>query len=464
MATVKAKPIGTLGNGVVVNTTPKDVPITLKQIIDTPGSLPIAVRILGEPTDRHLFPYGFPETCLLIRVMKIPHVPDQSLVYLYISSPPNVTSYYLYNDLSFLPLDTATSEKLTKECDDYTNKNIGRVAHRFQCTLGTDPEIFAVNDAGEVVPAWTFLKDKEHASHYNQEEYRGSLYWDGFQAEFSTTSFTCLAFETDCVRHGLQAVHKAAKKVGAKLTIKNVLPISSEALASAAEEHVQFGCARSYNIYGLTGCLADGRTVPYRFAGGHIHLGNPDIITDETVRGYISALDKILGVASVSLLGFMDDNIRRKFYGLPGEYRRPKWGLEYRVLSNAWLCHPVAMHLVFELARAACGLEYFGMMKHWRCDEKEAIEIITNNDINMARKVLERNLDTFKQLLYMTNIFKDSIDTLAKVWLSGIDLAVRDVTDLVENWRLDTDWTNHSNSRYKNWGLAWQQVAAGLKV
>lgn len=370
-------------------------------------------------------------------------------------------------------------EELLKEWNTARIEKLGTIGRRLTCTVGTDPEIFAVDPQGEVVPAWMYLPDKAKPKHFKSANHKtGTLYWDGFQAEFTTQGTdTCLLWMSDNVQAGIQAVYDAAKAVGAKLTIQNVLPVNPDYLQTESLEHVQFGCAPSYNVYGLQGNIQDGRDVPFRFAGGHLHFGVSHLPTNpearqQVIEKYVRALDMILGVASVSLLGELDNPIRRQFYGLPGEYRMPKHGFEYRVLSNAWLCHPLAMNMVYDLARAVCGLAEEGLLEGWQGDEDEMKAILMQNDIAGARAVLDRNKVMFKQICkVITGTFYTLDEHLEKafdVWRNGLSTVVKDMTDLVSNWNLEPDtqgmvqpgrWVLHGDGKGKNWHKAYAWFA-----
>jgi hypothetical protein len=371
-------------------------------------------------------------------------------------------------DFTLNVLTGTRGKELQKEWDAARTNNLASFGQRMVATLGTDPEIFVVNDSGEVIPAWTYLPGKDKPENFRLNNCNGTAYWDGFQAEFTTRGTdTCLSWVNDNVQAGLKTIHLAAKKVGGKLTIDSVLPVNPDILQTEAQEHVQFGCAPSFNVYGLQGNIEDGRNVPFRFAGGHLHFGisNKD---PERIKRFVKALDMVLGVASVSLLGELDNPIRRQFYGLPGEYRTPAHGFEYRTLSNAWLCHPLALNIVFDLARSVCGLEDNKLLDGWKSDEAETLEIIIKNDIDKAREVLDRNKLMFRQICkvirgpyYQTN---EQLDLAFNVWRNGISTAVANPRDIVGNWGLEGHWTLHGDGPGKNWDRANRFLVAGQKV
>ena len=368
------------------------------------------------------------------------------------------------------------TKTLVETWETTCRNDLAKYGRRLVATLGTDPEIFAVDPHGEIVPAWMYLPDKENPLKY-RTNYTGTAYWDGFQAEFTTQgSQTCLLQVSDNIQGGLQAVHNAASAIGAKITIDNVLPVNPDYLQNETIEHVQFGCAPSYNAYDLKGNIADGRNVPYRFAGGHLHFGISYLPTKQEQRQaiiekYVKGLDKVLAVAVVSLLGELDNPIRRKFYGLPGEYRMPKHGFEYRPLSNAWLCHPLAMNMVFDLARSICGLAEEDLLNGWQCTEDEMKQIVIENDIVKAREVLDRNKNMFMQIVRVINSYcytsAPNSEFAFKVWRNGIDTVVKDPKDIVSNWYLNGTggtWITHGDAPGKSWYKSYETLTQGGKV
>lgn len=357
-------------------------------------------------------------------------------------------------DLELNVLSGTRATELRAEWDKALATRLGHLCRRLTCTIGADPEVFVVDKKDVVIPAWEFLPSKKEPKPITVTvpggySYHGTAYWDGFQAEFTThAGLSCLAQMGDTVRAGLDAVLQAAQKYDkkAKLSLQSVVQVSDKTLQEAKEEHVQFGCAPSLNVYGLKGNTQDGRTVGYRFAGGHIHIGHkPGAAKTERM---IRAMDAVLGVACVSLFAQYDNPVRRQFYGQPGEYRLPAHGFEYRTLSNAWLSHPTIYHMVFDLARAAAGLVEENLDTVWVADEKETVETIMNHDVPQARAILKRNETIFKGILqtiggtYLS--YSDAPDVAYKVWANGMETAVTNPSDIAGNWCLGATWAGHS--------------------
>jgi Phage phiEco32-like COOH.NH2 ligase-type 2 len=306
------------------------------------------------------------------------------------------------------------------------------------CTVGTDPEIFAFK-AGKLLPAFEFLPGKDKPLN----EDGTSAYWDGFQAEFRLhRAYTCLMELHSQLWRSMCVLHTAAGKHGAKLGLQSVVRIPLSILRTAHDPYVELGCQPSFNAYNLAGLkVANPRELRYRFAGGHMHFGlsysQPKY--EETVR----SLDSILGIWSVGAAKSFDNPIRRQYYGLPGEFRKPKYqsgalGIEYRTLSNFWLSHPAISMVTWEIGRRAVQLAYGEFPKAiWVGHEEEVKEAIANSDVKVARSILKRNEAIFKWLFVTRGWTADMMQRAFDVGLNGIESEVKDPTDIEKNWMLD---------------------------
>src|SRR3972149_3967289 len=81
---------------------------------------------------------------------------------------------------------------------------------------------------------------------------------------------------------------------------------------------------------------------PYRYGGGHIHIGSDSNYEVELMHHLYNPFKKLLaihvGTVVTSLSHFPDeDKIRVERYGMPGRFRRPSHGVEYRTPSNSWI-------------------------------------------------------------------------------------------------------------------------------
>jgi|SRR6185436_12254645 len=379
-----------------------------------------------------------------------------------------VRGYYVPYDQEF---DLLENDDLSFAWDEVRKSNVSRYLHH-GFTIGSDPEIFVEDRNGNMIPAFLFLGSKEEPNHTAIGDHYGSdgghpMYWDGFQAEFTTRAGHCLEYHTDSVAAGIKGVYDAARKKfpDARLSCRNVFDISNDMLQTAKEEHVAFGCMPSFNAYGLQVNMPPAREVSFRSAGGHIHFGLGKITNDSAVS-IVKALDMIVGVSCVSLFDKFDNRKRRMMYGLPGEYRLPPHGLEYRTLSNAWLIHPFIMNLVIDIARKAVVLSQRGWLDLWVSDEEETIDTIMRCDVEQARKSLETNKKTFINLLSASYIWASQIDLniLYNIFFNGLKSVIHDPNDFVGNWKINGGWFRLARADKCNVSRSMEDLRIGNKL
>lgn len=325
---------------------------------------------------------------------------------------------------------------------------------------GADPEIFVVNSLGEVIPAWTFLPSVKVAplSLYNghtDDNYTwGKMYYDGFQAEFAPKPVGCHTSLTFYFRQALYRILEAARKVdsSARLNFESVLPVPPKVLAEAQPEYVELGCAPSLNAY--TGeesgpdLDVDPRMLPIRFAGCHVHfsghMGSTNFtqLPPSNISEIVKAIDKIAGIASVSLFRQMDSPIRRQYYGRAGEYRRPAHGFEYRVLSSSVLASPVLTNLMLDLTRVAVGVYLGGDLGLFDLpSDEETQDIINNCDVERALATIRANEIGYLKLLQAIYGASRAAAGRALRLLQEGAVNLLDLSSVENNWRLgDSQW------------------------
>jgi len=362
-----------------------------------------------------------------------------------------IHSASLDNNFLLTPLSSEDEDKLLATTAASTIANLEQ--HLPYCfSVGSDPEIFLEKKDGSVLPAFDFLPGKEKSVPTTPS--RGpncNLYYDGFQAEFTTEAQSCLAYHVDSIQGGLKAAlsHAKNKDTKAKLSLNTVMDISPELMAGSEEKHVAFGCMPSLNAYGLQGIKGNAREILFRSAGGHIHFGCGKL-DEKTMVKVVKALDAVLGVCCVSFFAKYDNPRRRQMYGLAGEYRLPPHGLEYRTLSNAWLFHPLLAHMVFDLARKAFVFGQKDFLKYWKGNEEETVKCIQECDVELAHTIMERNKDILLKIFgaaymqYGKEYVKGNSEAAYKAFYDGIDSIV-DTKDIAANWLLNGVWTRHSD-------------------
>lgn len=331
--------------------------------------------------------------------------------------------------------------------------------------LGCDPEIFASKD-GELVPAFRFLRSKQRINMLKAKIYRSQMYWDGYQAEMRwPNGHSCVTELVNAIQVGLWRMNRQLKRIvpGASLIIQNTVRLPETELCNAPDQFIQFGCDPSHNVYGLKPMLIDNpRKMPWRWAGGHIHFSYifeaplAEYPIMEQAHKHIENLDKVLGVWAVGAARNIDVPMRRQFYGLPGEFRLPKhaayewvadildgivsgWhyekvntipGLEYRTLSNFWLCHPRITQITLEIARMAILRG-----DYWKADKSEVIETISKMDHEKASEIIKRNGQWFMDS-FRTKFDEAKIVEAIDVALKGVEQSVPSL-DIAQNWQLN---------------------------
>lgn len=295
-----------------------------------------------------------------------------------------------------------------------------------------DPEVFIEKD-GQIVPGFAVLPSKKNPGYAN--EGNGIFHEDGFQGEFSPNAVACHETLAYSMSHAINAMmeHVNSKfrewNDPSKFVISDAtfVELTPELLAMGTDDQVALGCDTSENVWGHPAFSApNGREFPYRMAGGHIHLGKTVDAKwfHSRAERIIKAMDVFLGVPSVALLAGIEDPRRRQYYGRAGEFRFQKHGLEYRVLSNAYLQHPALTHLVLNLARGAFRVGTSNWESQFQYDPELVRHIINEHDVVAAQKFVA---DNAKLLMWIMD--KDSGQGWGAKALSTIHNGAKSVFD-----------------------------------
>ena len=254
-----------------------------------------------------------------------------------------------------------------------------------QPQIGTDPEFFVGAKGGSQVPAFAVLPSKVEAKNW---------FWDGYQAETRVHPDRCLELLADNLKSAISLLPETLE-----LLPGSIWEIPKDLLQVATDSEVALGCDPSLNAYGMSGQKVEvPRDLPVRFAGGHVHFGfnkSDEYHTEKWYQDTVKAIDAFAGIASVALAANYDNRIRRQYYGLAGEYRLPQHGLEYRTLSNFWLMHPLAMHLMLGLARHGYRIGAAGLRKALIGTDAEVSGIINSCDVKSARELMKLNHEIY---------------------------------------------------------------------
>lgn len=222
--------------------------------------------------------------------------------------------------------------------------------------IGADPEVFVRNHEGAYISGHLFeCGTKERPMAVTNGAF---VQVDGMALEFNVPpSETKAAFVNSTIRviRDLQGIVRA-KHPGNSLSAIPVCDFGSDYIQTVPKENALLGCNPDFNAYtGEENPIPDAQ-LPFRTGSGHVHIGwtegadphDPDHFMN--CRDIVRELDYYLGLPS---LLWDQDNRRRELYGKAGAFRPKPYGVEYRVLSNAWLKSRDLMEFVFDRAQAA---------------------------------------------------------------------------------------------------------------
>lgn len=251
--------------------------------------------------------------------------------------------------------------------------------------MGCDPEFFIVNDKDEFVPAHRVgipqklekpaglerMGWNDPAYIKYQRDIQGGkgvqFFRDGAVMEINTRNpATCRAGLISDVKFAFVNAQNALPK-GYRLKATAAMPVDLEDLLSDAPPDVrEFGCNPSYDAYtGQAKYPGNADQIPYRFAGGHIHLSTvKDLIAlwdKDNHPQLIKWLDLYVGAMLATIYNDDSQWIRRQWYGQAGEYRSQVYGkgyyggspkgVEYRTPPSDMWKNPAIIGMVYGVAR-----------------------------------------------------------------------------------------------------------------
>jgi len=251
--------------------------------------------------------------------------------------------------------------------------------------IGADPEKF-VHNGKEFVSAHGMIKGTKELPFVVQN---GAVQVDGMAVEFNIDPAT----NKDQFLNNLQSV---MKQLDAMLPSHSTVAcptadFSTEVIATTPTEALEMGCEPDFNAWldGVANPQPDGN-VTFRTGAGHIHIGwTNDVDIDDPVHKAVCAqlckqLDLYLGVPSVLFDG---DDRRRELYGKAGAMRVKPYGVEYRVLSNAWLEDASLMGWVYDNTIKAIS----NLMERGLEAKADIIDVINSSDKVKARAICLNN-------------------------------------------------------------------------
>lgn len=263
-----------------------------------------------------------------------------------------------------------------------------------EATIGCDPEIFVARE-GKYFSAHTLIPGTK------QEPYPvndGSVQVDGTALEIGITPSRNSTEFVNCI-NSVTSQLRSMLPADVELKYTPTAHFDADYFKTLPKKAVELGCEPDYNAWTMSMNPRPGGKLPMRTASGHLHVG---WTTDEDEFGVlhyekcgevVRELDYYLGIMS---LDWDTDGERRGMYGQAGAFRPKSYGVEYRVLSNAWLQSDELKVKVFDLLKLALSNIDKGISL---VDEfgDTAIDIVNNSNSNWRQEFPEL-CERFKEI------------------------------------------------------------------
>lgn len=238
--------------------------------------------------------------------------------------------------------------------------------------IGSDPEFWLQDSRGSLIPATAVLPPDDKVAGPNNP------FYDGFQGEITTMPVDSPSDSVESIREAVGSIHQLSS-LGVTAFVQPAVRVPQSILNNCSKKVFEFGCSPSVNAY--TNEVRDSASIraihknypDIMVAGGHIHIGMPggahkENPVDKLVE-YASAFEfnfaeiimlfEMLGVTLLNIVECSDPDLapifklRRKMYGLAGEYRITPYGIEMRSPSCAWLMSPEVTEMIYSAAAIA---------------------------------------------------------------------------------------------------------------
>lgn len=326
--------------------------------------------------------------------------------------------------------------------------------------LGCDPEFF-FSKKGEVIGSEKVIPDGGLVYDANQpygigdikSKGRSKIVRDGVQAELNPAPKTCRDLLNSEIAHCFK---RLAETISDKSLVdfSQVVEVSKEELKSLSPASRTFGCMPSYNVYDKKSAIkVDPSVYRFRSAGGHIHLGVPVGENKEeesrikkalkNTKIMVPVLDILVGNTCVLIDRNPWAKERRKNYGRAGEHRKPKYGLEYRTLSNFWLQSKQLASFVTGMSRFAVQVvsqstkeNNYAKELMSLVDMKDIVRAIDENDFDLAManfdKIEQFIMDVCPDEAYSFPLGKSNIKEFRYFISKGVDYWFK--TNPLEHW------------------------------
>jgi len=256
-------------------------------------------------------------------------------------------------------------------------------------TVGCDPELFVTKDgkfrsAHGLIPG---TKEKPFKVEL------GAVQVDGMALEYNIDP---VDNADDFVKYNQRVMEQMKEMVpGYDFAIVPSCRFHGNHFRAQPDEAKELGCTPDYNAYTMKENPKPDNKTTMRTAAGHVHIGfceNADINSAEHMLRcaiLVKQLDCFLGLPS---LLWDKDVKRRKMYGAAGAFRPKSYGVEYRVLSNAWLLSEERMRFVFDQVKNAVEVLMAGRRPFENMGSRLLTGIINQSESKVALHYIKNYL------------------------------------------------------------------------
>lgn len=220
--------------------------------------------------------------------------------------------------------------------------------------IGCDPELFVKTKEGKFISGWGMVEgDKKRPLKVE----KGAVQVDGMALEFNidpAASFEEFVESVEAVKKQLSEMIGADKF---ELTADPSVFFDEDVWSMTPDEAKILGCEPDFNAWENGGAnpRPDNSTT-MRSGGGHVHVGwtdDADLTDFDHQAACMQATKQLDAALGLQSLLWDNNNDRRKLYGKAGAYRIKPYGMEYRVLSNAWVRNSALIGHVYKVTRKA---------------------------------------------------------------------------------------------------------------
>lgn len=248
--------------------------------------------------------------------------------------------------------------------------------------LGADPEVF-VKQGGIHTSGYGLVPGTKNNPYVVDN---GAVQVDGMALEFNINPVA----SCDEFVYNVQSVLAQLSQMvpDYEVVADPVARFTPEYIQAQPDEATELGCDPDFNAWTDTENVKPDCNLPMRTGAGHVHIGwteGADIDSHqhhELCLMLVKQLDFFLALPSLLYDTEVD---RRAMYGKAGAYRPKSYGVEYRVLSNAWLNDERLMRWVYQNVEQALAC-----MDAPLADKYGDIQqIINDSDVEAAMVIIQ---------------------------------------------------------------------------